>query len=157
MRSRAGAYIGVLMSLALAGCAAAKDSMSDTKLGYAPVAAAAAADWSQAQTVTVVLSDFEFQPAQLAFQSGQPYRLHLENQGSTTHFFAAEAFFKAISAGSLTESGGAVEHPHLKEIALAPGESKDLTFVPVTPGTYELKCTAAFHAGMGMVGSITVS
>lgn len=145
------------LMLALAGCAAAKDNFSDSAMGYAPISAAAAADWSQAQTVTVALVDFEFHPAQLAFQAGQTYRLRLENQGKNTHFFVSDGFFKAIAVDKLVQSGGSVDHPYLREIALAPGESKDLLFVAVTKGTYGLSCTAPFHAAMGMTGKIVIS
>ena len=154
---RIAASVVIVLALALAGCAAAKDNMSDSSYGYVPDSKAASVDWSKAETVNVTLVDFEFQPARLAFQAGQPYRLHIENKSGSTHFFAAEGFFMAIATGALMEPRGTVEHPHLKEIALAPGESKDLTFVPVTAGTYDLRCTAPFHAGMGMIGSITIS
>jgi uncharacterized cupredoxin-like copper-binding protein len=153
---RGGIHLAALLALALGGCAAAKDSLSDSNLGYAPDSAAASADWSRAEAVNVTLADFEFQPSRLSFQSGQAYRLHIENKGGGTHFFAAEGFFKAITAAKLVEPGGSLEHPHLKEIAVAPGQSKDLFFVAATKGTYGLKCTAAFHAGMGMAGEIDI-
>lgn len=149
--------ISVFAMLAIAGCAPAKDNFSDSSMGYAPMSAAAAADWSRAQTVDVTIADFEFQPSQLAFQTGETYRLHLENHGKNTHFFVSDGFFKAIAVDKLVQSGGSVDHPFLREIALAPGESKDLLFVAVTKGTYDLSCAAPFHAAMGMVGKIVIS
>lgn len=154
---RPGNVTVTVLALALAGCAPAKDNFSDSGMGYAPISAAAAADWSQAQTIDVTLADFEFQPAQMTFQSGQPYRLHVENAGKNTHFFVSAGFFKSIAVDKLVQSGGSVDHPYLREIALAPGESKELLFVAVTKGTYDLSCTAPFHAAMGMVGKITIS
>ena len=151
------ACLAVVAVLALTGCAKnAKDAMSDSDMGYVSSKQAAAADWSTAETVTVTLADFEFKPAALSFQSGSAYRLHLDNKGTETHFFAAEGFFKAIAANELTQNGGSVAHPLLREIALAPGESKDLTFVAVSKGTYDLHCSAPFHEGMGMKGTITI-
>ena len=149
--------ISVVAMLAIAGCAPAKDNFSDSSMGYAPMSAVGAADWSRAQTVNVTIADFEFQPSHLAFQTGEAYRLHLENQGKNTHFFVSDGFFKAIAVDKLVQSGGSVDHPFLREIALAPGESKELLFVAVTKGTYNLSCTAPFHAAMGMVGTIVIS
>jgi len=154
---RRGTYILLPLALALAGCAVANDSFSDSFLDYPRDAEAASVDWSNAETVTVALADFEFEPAQLSFHAGQAYRLQLENKGKNTHFFAAEGFFKAIATAELVTKDGSVDHPHLKEIGLAPGESKELTFVAVKKGTYALKCTAPFHEGLGMKGEITIS
>ena len=146
-----------LLVLALGGCAAAKDSLDPSSLGYAADSVAASADWSHAETVTVMLVDFEFRPSRLSFHPGRAYRLRIENKGSTTHFFAAEAFFKAISTSKLVANDGSVQHPHVKEIGVAPGQSKELFFVAVTKGVYRLECTAPFHAGMGMMGEIDIS
>ena len=141
----------------LAGCAqGGKNAMAGSELGYASSKETNGVDWSKAETVNVTVADFEFQPASLSFQSGGIYRLHLENKGKETHFFAAEDFFKAIAANSLEQSEGNLAYPLLREIALAPGESKDLTFIAVTKGTYDLHCSAPFHEGMGMKGMIAI-
>lgn len=151
------AALAVVAGLSLFGCAQnAKNGMADSDLGFASRKDAADADWSKAETVNVTLNDFNFEPASLSFQSGNTYRLHLENKGQETHFFAAEGFFKAIVANWLEQSEGNLAHPLLREIVLAPGESKDLTFIAVTKGTYDLHCSAPFHEGMGMKGSITI-
>ena len=150
--------LAVVAGLSLFGCAQnAKNAMSDSDLGYVTTKDTVSVDWSKAETVNMMLADFEFQPMSLSFQSGGIYRLHLENKGKETHFFAAEDFFKAIAANSLDQSEGNIAHPLLREIALSPGESKDLTFVAVTKGSYDLHCSAPFHEGMGMKGSITIS
>ena len=159
---RIGTSLTVLAALALtgsvlAGCAqGAKNTMSDSDLGYASSKNTLGVDWSKAETVNVTVADFEFQPSALSFQSGGAYRLHLENKGAETHYFAAEDFFKAIAASELDQSSGNVQHPLLREIALAPGESKDLTFIAVTKGSYDLHCSVPFHEGMGMKGTITI-
>ncbi len=150
------AMLGLTGSM-VAGCAqGAKNAMSDSELGYVSSKETINVDWSKAETVNVTLADFEFQPSSLTFQSGGIYRLHLENKGKETHYFAAEDFFKAIAANSLEQSSGNLAYPLLREMALAPGESKDLTFLAVTKGTYDLHCSAPFHEGMGMKGTITI-
>ena len=42
---------------------------------------AVAVDWSTAQTVTVVTTEYAFKPKSLTFHSGVTYRLHLDNRG----------------------------------------------------------------------------
>ena len=160
---RIGASLAVLGAVALfgnvlAGCAQnARNGMADTQVGYLSSKDTVSVDWSKAETVNVALADFDFEPAALSFQSGNIYRLHLENNGKETHFFAAEGFFKAIASNWLEQKEGNIAHPLLREIALSPGESKDLTFIAVTKGSYELHCSAPFHEGMGMKSSITIT
>ena len=117
---------------------------------FALIAApAAAADWSQAQLVTVVASDYHFSPDRLVFKRGTAYRLHIENRGKEMHEFTAPDFFKAAEIAD-----PAVLNPDRTEIVLQPGEAKDLYFVPQQAGRFPLIC--ADHDWTGMVGEITV-
>ena len=112
-------------------------------------APAAAADWSQAQPVRVVTSDYHFSPEKLVFKRGVAYRLHLENRGKEMHEFTAPDFFKAADIADL-----GVMNPDRTEIVLQPGEKKDLYFVPQQAGRFRLTC--ADHDWAGMVGEIVV-
>jgi uncharacterized cupredoxin-like copper-binding protein len=144
----------VVALLALAGCAAG------TGPGTAPPDAAtaggaAAVDWAKAERVDVALVDFDFQPARIVLERGQPYQLHLENRGKGGHNFDAPAFFRAVTlrdgpmATEVRDGKGAVE--------LARGQSKDIDLVPTEPGTYPLECTHLLHAAIfGMTGEIVV-
>ena len=58
--------------------------------------------------------------------------------------------------GRLITRSGETARPNLKSIALAPGEAKDLEFVPVRTGAYELECTAPLHSVLGMHGTILI-
>jgi uncharacterized cupredoxin-like copper-binding protein len=111
--------------------------------------AAPAADWSQAQTVTVTTTEYQFSPKLLVFKHGVPYRLHVENRGSEMHEFTAPEFFKAAEIRD-----PAVLNPDKTEIEVAPGKSKDLEFVAVRAGRYKLRCSD--HDWAGMIGEITV-
>ncbi len=106
--------------------------------------------------MTVGLSEYAFSPGSLTFSKGTPYRLRIVNRGSATHFFVAQGFFKAIAARGLKTASGETTYPYLKSIALGPGESKVLSFVPVKAGGYTLDCTAPFHASFGMTGAIRI-
>ena len=117
--------------------------------GTAPAAASAQVDWSKADVVTVTMTEYRFDPDHLSFRHGVPYRLHLEDRGSEIHDFSAPDFFRAVSLrdpGVLGSSGNSV--------VVKPGEHKDIDFVALKPGTYELKC--ADHDWAGMTGMISV-
>jgi uncharacterized cupredoxin-like copper-binding protein len=111
--------------------------------------ALAAADWSNAQLVTVVMTEYRFEPSVLSFRRGVPYRLHLENRGAELHEFTAEAFFHAVEIGNpeiLAQEG--------REVELQPGAQKDVLLIPRQAGRYGLIC--ADHDYYGMVGEITI-
>jgi uncharacterized cupredoxin-like copper-binding protein len=113
------------------------------------VPAVAAIDGSQVQPVTVVTTEYQFTPDKLSFKRGLTYRLHIENQGKELHEFHAPEFFKSIGLGD-----PAVLNPDRTEILIPPGETKDLTFVPLEAGHYRLICSD--HDWAGMTGEITV-
>lgn len=111
--------------------------------------ALAEADWSRAQTVTVLTTDYHFSPEKLVFKRGAAYRLHLENRGRELHEFTAPAFFKAAEIRDAS-----VLNADRTEIAVHPGEAKDLYFVPQRAGRFPLICSD--HDWTGMTGKITV-
>src|SRR5580704_1518842 len=92
---------------------------------------AGAVDWSTAQTVIVVTTEYAFKPKSLTFHVGVTYRLHLDNRGKEMHEFSAPEFVKMIR----------IRNPKVLdadrvEIVLQPGEQKDLFFVAKQPGSY---------------------
>src|ERR1700761_5486022 len=96
--------LALLALLALAGCAA-----HPSKPDALP-AAAAGIDWTAAKTVTVKMTDFDFTPSKVSFESAQPVKLMLVNDGTDLHDFSAPAFFTAASLrqGSTGPAGGKV-------------------------------------------------
>jgi len=101
------------------------------------------------RTVTVQTVEYRFLPADLHFQPGVLYRLHLENTGKEMHEFTAPDFFKAVEI----ETPDALV-PGTNELLVQPGESKDLVFRPRLAGHYGLIC--ADHDWAGMTGEIVV-
>ncbi len=154
----AKAALAALAVVGVGGCAGAQDVFGDPGAGYVVDARerVASAAWPRAETLTVVLSEYAFSPGTLAFRAGTPYRLRIKNGGGSTHFFVSDGFFKAIAPGTFITRSGETAQPYLKSIALAPGEVKDLEFVPVGTGVYELECTAPLHAAFGMHGTILI-
>jgi plastocyanin len=118
-------------------------------LGALVLAAATPADWSKAQLVTVIQSDYRFDPSDLTVRVGVAYRLRVENRGKDTHELTAPTFFKAIELGNPEAL-----NPERTEIVLQPGEQKDLYFVPRQAGRYSFSC--ADHDWAGMTGTIVV-
>ena len=110
---------------------------------------AAAADTPPAQPVSVVTSDYHFSPDKLALKRGVAYRLHIENHGKEMHEFNAPAFFQSVELGDPQALNA-----DRTEIAVRPGEARDLTFVPRQVGQYRLICPD--HDWTGMIGEITV-
>ena len=107
-------------------------------------------DWSEAQTVTVVTVEYDFNPNSFSFKKGVAYRLHIDNQGKKMHEFTAPEFFKAIRIRDRK-----VVNADLTEIVIQPGEQKDLYFVAQQPGAYKLICSD--HDWAGMIGDITIT
>jgi uncharacterized cupredoxin-like copper-binding protein len=113
------------------------------------LAAATPLDWSQAQTVTVVATEYSFAPSRLTFRAGVPYRIHLENGGKELHEFTAPAFLKTVELGNPDALNA-----DRTEVVLRPGEQKDLYLVPRQAGRYPFTC--ADHDWAGMTGEIIV-
>src|SRR5437016_1568737 len=83
-------------------------------VGLTIINAASATEWSQAQQITVVASEYQFSPKALTFKRGVAYRLHLENDGKEQHEFTAPEFFKAVrfrSAKALNRDKIEIEVP----------------------------------------------
>ena len=116
-------------------------------LGFSwPAGKAAAADWSQAHTVTLIMHDYSFVPSRLVFRVGIPYRLHVVNNSKDLHELTAPAFFKAVTLGN--------PKALTPDLAVEPGETRDLYFLAAQPGRFPFWC--ADHDWAGMVGKLTI-
>ena len=112
-------------------------------------ARAAGVDWSQARSVTLTAVEYAFEPKHLIFRRDVAYRLHLENHGRELHELTAPDFFKSVEL----RNPDALNREHT-EIVLQPNEQKDLYFVALRSGHYDIWC--ADHDWAGMTGDITV-
>jgi plastocyanin len=133
------AFAAALAVLLAAGC------------GHVPFvqSPAATADWSRAETVTVVGTEYRFEPSTLRLRRDVPYRLHFANAGKELHEFTAPAFFQSVvlrNPDALSAGG--------REIVTQPQQQKDVFLLPRRAGRFELSC--ADHDWEGMVGEIIV-
>ena len=148
----------VVAAAVLGACAARDVVLEEPQPGDVEDAAArvAAVDWSRAESVEVRLTEYAFDPRNLTFRAGKPYRLRIENVGTRSHTFVTQGFFQSIAAKQLVGGESAVSTPFLKTVAVSPKTVRELTFVAVQPGSYRLECTVPLHALFGMVGEITI-
>ncbi len=103
-----------------------------------------------AQTVTIRLSNFAFQPEHLRLREGVPIHLRLVNASGGGHDFSAPALFAASTyfAGSGAPPEGRID---------VPGKATaEISFVPRRPGTYHVECTHFLHSLFGMTATIDV-
>jgi plastocyanin len=107
-------------------------------------------DFNRAQQVTVTLSSFDFAPSSIRLRAGQPVVLHLVNDASGGHNFAAPEFFAA--AAIRTQDQGLI---YKGAIELRGHQTKDIALIP-RRGTYKLRCTHTMHSMFGMKGDIVV-
>jgi uncharacterized cupredoxin-like copper-binding protein len=116
----------------------------------APAARAEPAiDWTKSQRVDLVAVEYAFQPNHLTFRRDRAYQLHVENHGRELHELTAPDFFKAAQL----RNPEVLNQDHT-ELVLQPGDKKDLYFVPLRPGHYDMRC--ADHDWAGMTGDITI-
>ncbi|WP_327752402.1 cupredoxin domain-containing protein (plasmid) [Sphingobium sp. SJ10-10] len=132
---------------AVLGSAVLAALMLASTAGAQPVADS----WSGARLVTIQLSSFRFEPADIVLEHGQPYRLHFVNNASGGHDFAGKEFFaqaRIRPEDAARISGGRVE--------LSGGESVDIHLIAPSPGRYKIRCTHFMHSMLGMTGRIVV-
>ena len=108
-------------------------------------------DWSRAQTVQVVMTNYAFAPNALQFRSNTPYHLHLVNSSSHGHSFNAPDFFAAVSIAPEDRSRVVTG-----EVEVEGGEAVDVKIVPAKPGTYKFHCSHFLHATFGMSGEAMI-
>jgi uncharacterized cupredoxin-like copper-binding protein len=111
--------------------------------------AAAPVDWSNAQRVEIRMIEYELVPKELRFRRGEPYQLHLVNEGTEGHDFTAPDFFTSVqikNADALNASGTSV--------FLQPGETTDIYFIARDAGLFAPRCTD--HDWAGMTATIVI-
>jgi uncharacterized cupredoxin-like copper-binding protein len=113
--------------------------------------APATTDWSRAQTVQVVMTNYAFAPNALQFRSNTPYHLRLVNNSGHGHSFDASDFFAAV--GIVPEDRSKVV---TGEVEVEGGQAVDVKIVPAKPGEYKFRCSHFLHATFGMTGEAVI-
>lgn len=112
-----------------------------------------------------------FSPNHLEFETGKLYRLVLVNNSTAKHYFTSYTFARMVFTRKVQTleayDGGFRRTAEIKgaitEIEVFPGHRAEWWFVPIQTGDItDLHChvddnaSGISHAGMGMVGTITI-
>jgi uncharacterized cupredoxin-like copper-binding protein len=103
--------------------------------------------------ITVIMTDFMFQPSQFIVPAGEQITVSTANNGAVVHNFVVM---------KLGETAGPVfdedDIPNVYwELELQPGGSTDTSFpAPTEPGEYEVICRTEGHIASGMVAKLVV-
>lgn len=132
----------------LAACAA-QDVVKTSSGGFDPAAEGApakaqeilaAADWDHPVKVTLLVRQNAFDPAFMLFRKGVPYVMTLTNGDDIEHSFLADDFFASVVVKSLVPAEQEIPPgARLVSIKLDPGESRELSFIPLRTGYYPFK------------------
>ena len=109
----------------------------------------AVTDWSNPEDVTVLITEYEFQPSRLVLEAGKPYRLKIINRGAFKHTFSSSGFFQSIAVRHLKAAAGKTNLPIVSRLVFEPDEEKNLLFVAVKTGEHELECQSPLHFRLG--------
>src|SRR3990172_2509863 len=115
-----------------------------------------AADWDNAETIRVELSEYAFTPSDLTFEAGKPYKLELVNVGQIKHELAAEEFFGSVAWRKAESAQSEIKAPFFTEIEVFAGAPVGVFLVVISTGTFDLLCTIEGHLEAGMRGTATV-
>jgi uncharacterized cupredoxin-like copper-binding protein len=145
-QTASGTYRGVSLALLLAVM-----SLSAANAQPDPSSSPNSVDWSKAQPIEIVMTNFTFMPKALQLRRDTPYRLHFVNNGSSDHSFDAPELFRAMITAPDDRAkveGGTIE--------VEKGKTVDVTVVPSKPGSYAFHCSHFLHTTFGMRGEATI-
>ena len=150
----------LLLAPAVAFCLSS--AFAQTAASATPVANAdalvKAADWTKAETITVVMGEHHYTPMDLKLKAGQPYKLELKNEGDKDHYYTAPEFFKNVAwRKAMVNKQAEIKAPYFTAVeVLKKSGQLDLYFVAVNKGNYPVYCTIDDHREKGMEGSVII-
>lgn len=113
------------------------------------------------RTITVVMSEFAFTPAEIPVAVGETVRLVVVNEGSVLHDITADTFHGAASAVGSAEHDDSVAHGHDEQgafhVAAESGHEAALVFTATEAGTFDLYCSVPGHLELGMTATLVVT
>jgi len=108
------------------------------------------------KTITLNLTEFQFQPTDITANVGQPIKLVLKNNGTVLHDLVSMDAKVEVKA----EHGAEHAMPGMADPALhaavEAGKQSTLEFTATAPGTYTFYCTESGHQEAGMTGKLIV-
>jgi uncharacterized cupredoxin-like copper-binding protein len=95
-----------------------------------------AESFEDAETITIIATEFGYEPASIELHAGEPVNIMLVNEGLIEHDLQIVALDFHVHA--------------------LPGETAMAGFIPEESGTFEFACLIAGHLEAGMVGELNV-
>jgi uncharacterized cupredoxin-like copper-binding protein len=115
------------------------------------------------QSVTEIIvdaTDFAYAPASITVPAGEPVSLTLKNMGKVEHDFVID---KINVTDIQASDSGPAEHHHMNtpeydlHFFVRAGDTANLKFTAMEPGTYEIFCSIEGHKEAGMIGELIVA
>jgi uncharacterized cupredoxin-like copper-binding protein len=103
------------------------------------------ADSSQEDTVTVLIRERLFQPAETLLHTGQKTKLVVKNQDSELHTFAPSGLFTGESFNISGNGAPEFDDEGLKRVIIPPDGVVEIRFTPRKPGQYRYICDMPGH------------
>ncbi|MBT3360507.1 MAG: hypothetical protein HN403_12860 [Rhodospirillales bacterium] len=138
--------IAFLAAFGLVACTSTGDMVVSTEGGFDiqvvggtvnTVDAVTDADWEMALSRTLRIRQGEFSPSLMVLRVGTPYVLTLQNGDDVPHTFIAADFFNSVAVKSVVPAEEEISAgSKLVSLHLAPGESREMSFVAVRDGYY---------------------
>ncbi|WP_161539576.1 cupredoxin domain-containing protein [Paramagnetospirillum kuznetsovii] len=116
----------------------------------------AATDWSNPDSVTVTMTNFEFSPSELNLRRDRAVRLVFVNPSTKDHTVVSDQFFREVATRQVVGPNGATAAPWLSKLVVPSGETKEIWLVPARYGAYHFQCDVTGHSALGMNGIINV-
>jgi uncharacterized cupredoxin-like copper-binding protein len=110
------------------------------------------------KTVEVVMNDsMRFAPSNLSFRDGDIVLFRVKNEGKLMHEFVIGTEESNREHAELMKRFPNMEHDEPYMAHVAPGDTRDLTWMFNRSGNFQFACLIAGHFDAGMVGSIVVT
>ena len=148
--------LNVVLSLFLAFISTAGFAAADYITNASAIVKAT--DWDKMETITINFDELNYNPDEIVFKAGKPYKLVLKNLAEKKkHYFTAPEFYKAIATRKVqSNKDGEIKAPYFTALELMVNGQLDLYFVPVTKGEYPVYCTIKDHREEGMEGKLII-
>lgn len=150
--------LALTLILGLNGCAGSDTISAALPPNYLSTAPQilAATDWSNPETVTVTMANFEFNPSDLSLHRDRATRLVFINPTTKDHAVVADQFFREVATYQVVGPTGPSAAPWLSKLVVPAGQTKEVWLVPARFGAYSFQCGVTGHSAFGMNGIITV-
>ncbi|GJL70762.1 MAG: hypothetical protein NPIRA06_33970 [Nitrospirales bacterium] len=102
-------------------------------------------EWRGPSTIIVTAEEFRFSPTRIEWESDQPLRLLIRNQGRERHVFHSQELFGPDANILWHQPRVALQEANA--VVLEPGQSIELYFT-ASAGLYPFRCWIKGHTGM---------